>query len=108
MPRLLRQILEGAVASQPDVTVIRHVRPSENLAAAAKRVRADIVILGEAQEGAEGAPWEVLDKEPRLKLLVISSDGHRATRYELRPHQVLIDDLSPEGLIDAVRTAMAH
>lgn len=107
MPRLLQQILESVMASEPDVTVIGQVRPSEGVAAAAKRVRADIVIMGEGREGADGTPWEVLNKNPRLKLLTISSDGHRAACYELRPHQVVIEDIHPETLMDAIRTAVA-
>ena len=71
-------------------------------------MRAHLVILRESQEGAAGTPWQVLNENPRLKILAITSDGHRATRYELRPHQVVIDEISPERLVDAVRAAMAN
>jgi DNA-binding NarL/FixJ family response regulator len=87
--------------------VAGQVRPSERVATAARRVRADLVILRESQEGATGTPWQVLNEDPRLKILAITGDGHRATRYELRPHQVVIDDLDAERLIGAIRAAVA-
>ena len=106
MPRLLQQIIERMLASQPDMIVTAQAKPSKSMATAAKRVRADIVILAESREGAGGTPWQVLNENPRLKLLTISRDGHRATRYELRPHEVVIDDISPKDLVDAIRASM--
>jgi DNA-binding NarL/FixJ family response regulator len=108
MPKLLQQIIERTLAYQSDMIVAGQARPSESVAAAARRVRADLVILLESQEGAAGTPWQVLNENPRLKILAITSDGHSATRYELQPHQVVIDEISPERLVDAVRAAMAN
>jgi DNA-binding NarL/FixJ family response regulator len=102
MPRLLHEVVETMVSSQPDMIVTGQARESESVGAAARRLRADVVILTEDQEGGGVTPWEVLNEHPRLKLLTISSDGHRATRYKLRPHQVVIDDISPKSLIDAI------
>jgi DNA-binding NarL/FixJ family response regulator len=108
MPRMLHEIVETTLSSQPDMTVTGPVRRKESVAAAARRVRADLVILRESQEGAAATPWQVLNQKPRLKVLAISGDGHRVTRYELRPHQVVIHEISPEHLVDAVRAAMAN
>jgi chemotaxis response regulator CheB len=107
MPRMLQGIIESVVSSQPDMTLVGPARRNKSVAAAARRVRADIVILGESQEDIGGTPWQVLNENPRLKIVTISPDGHRATRYEMRPHQVDFDDVSPEGLIHAIRAAMA-
>ena len=107
MPRLLHQVVENMVASQPDMTLTAPVKQSESIAAAARRVRADLVIVSESRDEPSQTPWQVLDEHPHLKLMTISGDGHRATRYELRPHQLVIDDISSESLIDAVRAAMA-
>ena len=106
MPRLLQQIIEQTLAAQPDMIVVGQAETSEYVAAAARRVRADVVILRETQEVVDGTPWQTLNENPRLKVLMISTDGHRATRYELRPHQVVIDDIHPETLIDAIRAAV--
>ena len=106
MPRLLQQIIERMLASQPDMVVVGQAKSSESVATAARRVRADMVILREGQEGIGGKPWQTLNENPRLKILTMSADGHRATRYEMRPHQVEIDDISHENLIEAIRAAM--
>jgi hypothetical protein len=107
MPRLLQQIITRMLASQPDMIITAQPRPSKSVATAARRVDADLVILRESQDGAGVAPWQVLNENPRLKLMTISSDGHRATRCELRPHRVVIDDISSDKLIKAVRAAIA-
>jgi DNA-binding NarL/FixJ family response regulator len=107
MPRMLHEIVEAMVSSQPDMIVTVPVRGRESVAAAARRVRADIVILGESHQETGRTPWRLLREDPRLKVLTISTDGHRATRHEMRPHQTVIDDISPESLIDAIRAAMA-
>ena len=107
MPRMLHEIVEATVLSQPDMVVVGSVRRTESVAAAARHLHADIVILGESQERVGATPWQMVNENARLKLLMISNDGHRATRYEMRPHQVEIDDVSPDSLIDAIRAAMA-
>jgi DNA-binding NarL/FixJ family response regulator len=107
MPRMLHEIVEAMVSSQPDMTVAAQVNGSESIAAAARRVRADLVILSESKDEPGQTLWQVLDEHPRLKLMTISSDGQRATRCELRPHRVVIDDISCDKLINAVRAAIA-
>jgi DNA-binding NarL/FixJ family response regulator len=107
MPRLLHEVVENVVSPQPDMILAGRAGPSESVATAARRVRADLVILRDSQEGAGGAPWQLLNENPRLKILAITSDGHRATRYELRPHQAVIDDIHPETLIEVIRAAVA-
>jgi len=107
MPRLLQQIIERVLASQPDMIVAGHAKASESVATAVRRVRADLVILSDSRGGTGETPWQMLDENPRLKILAISSDGYRATRYELRRHQMVFDDISPELLINAVRAAVA-
>ena len=107
MPRLLQQIIEQTLATQPDMIVVGQAETSEYVAAAARRVRADVVILRETQEVVDGTPWQTLNENPRLKVLMISTDGHRATRYELRPHEVVIDDIDGERLVGAIRVAVA-
>jgi DNA-binding NarL/FixJ family response regulator len=107
MPRMLHEIVESMVSAQPDMAVTGPIRRTESIAAAARRLRANVVILGESKAGVHGTPWQTLDKNPRLKVVAISGDGQRATRYELLPHQVQIADLSPEALIAAIRATMA-
>ena len=107
MPRLLHEIVETTVTSQPDMTIAGRVGQSEDIAAAAKRTDAVVVILCESNDPSDGAPWQVLSENPDLRLLTITEDGHRAIRYELRPHKVVIEDISSAGLIDAIRAATA-
>jgi DNA-binding NarL/FixJ family response regulator len=107
MPWLVEQIIERMLASQPDMVVTAQARSSRNVATAARRVGADLVILRESQKVDAETPWQVLNENPRLKILAITGDGHGATRYELRPHQVVIDNIDGERLVGAIRAAVA-
>jgi hypothetical protein len=108
MPRMLHEIVEATISSQPDMILTGPVRRSERIAAAARRVRADLVIVGESRDNLGQRPWQLLTESPRLKVLAISTDGHRATRYELRPHQMVIDNISPAHLVDAIRATATY
>ena len=103
MPRLLREIVETMVAAQPDMIVAGQVKRSESVAAAARRVRADIVVLGDSLREHGEVPRRMLNEDPRLKLLAVAGDGRQAMLYEMRLHQAVIDDVSPGSLADAIR-----
>jgi hypothetical protein len=107
MPRLLHEIVERMVASQPDMSIAGQMRQSESIAAAATRTDAVVVILCGSEDQSNGGPWRVLEANPRLKLLAIGENGRRAARYELRPHKVVIEDVSAASLVDAIRAMTA-
>ena len=108
MPSMLREIVEGILASEPDMIVVRDVRRAETIAAAAKRLRADVVILGESHASSGEEPWRALNEDPHLRVLSIAEDGRRATRYELRPHRSVIEEVSSMSLIEAIRVALTR
>jgi DNA-binding NarL/FixJ family response regulator len=113
MPRMMREIVESAVSTQADMQIIgaieeRLVERGALTAAAEARVEradADVVILGLQRDDEARAYDRLLYVRPRLTLLAITGDGRGAFLYELRPHKVPIGDVSPEGLLGAIRTA---
>jgi hypothetical protein len=42
---------------------------------------------------------------PSTRVLAITLAGGRGHLYELRPHRVPLGDVSPQGLLDAIRRA---
>ncbi len=107
MPRLMRDIVESAIRAQPDmlvVGVLGVVGARDSLSDAVQRARPNVVILGRAS--AESRACEALLYEhPHVRLLEVIDDGRSATLCELRPHRVPIGDVSPEGLVGAIRAA---
>ena len=44
---------------------------------------------------------------PRISVLVIAASGRTAAMYELRPHRMPLGEVTPAGLIAAIRRS-AH
>ena len=111
MPRMLREIVESAVSPQPDMQIVGST-PARVVAPGAAPPRmvdadADVVIVGLARAEEARAYDPVLFQRPHLRILAITGDGRGAFLYELRPQAVPIGDVSPQGLVDAIRASAA-
>jgi hypothetical protein len=102
MPALLLDILHHIVESAPDMTIVGQIA-DDDLAGAAKRLRADAILVGEdaARDTREYA--QLLLSRPRLKVLVIANEGKNGTLLEMRPQHIPLGEISAETLRDAIR-----
>jgi len=105
MPRMMREIVETTVGSEPDMHVVAALEADDSLAEVVARARADVVILA-LDAGEELRAYDaLLYRHPRLHLLAVTEDGRGAVISELRPHHALLADVSPAGLVDAIRAS---
>ena len=104
MPRLLREIVEAAVRFQPDMELV-NAPDGNDLPMVIKGRQVDVVIAGEREADNPGLGEQLLLKNPHLKVVVVTEDGREARLFELR--QVRVPDVSPQGLVDAIRAAVA-
>jgi hypothetical protein len=102
MPTLLLDILNHVVESAPDMTIVGQVADT-NLAGAAKRMRADVILVGEDVKQGRREYTELLMSRPGLKVLTITDDGKSGALYEMRPHYISLGQISAETLRDAIR-----
>lgn len=102
VPQILRAIIEDAVRLQHDMDLIsgRAVELPELVA----RCSADVVIVAEGMPGEARAHRQVLADHPDLKMLVVTAGGHAAHLQEFQ--RVRVDDVSAQGLIEAIRAAV--
>lgn len=103
MPQMLRDIIEGALKSEPDMELLDSGDGAQ-LAAAVRRDAADVAIIADRQ-GA-GSPAQLLVDNPHLKVFVIADDGRRAHLVALRCTTLV--EVSVQGLIDAIRATAAN
>jgi hypothetical protein len=104
MPRLLHDILHQLLGELEGVELVDVSRDAGDLAAAASRAEADVVIAGEA-DAAPPAVGSLLDQVPRARALVVSHDGSSGVVYELRPVRRPLGELSAATLRQVVRAA---
>jgi DNA-binding NarL/FixJ family response regulator len=104
-PTMLRDILEQAIASEPDMEVIPEpVVPAPRPAGQPKAP--DVVIAGMSGSDAVEGARTLLGRWPSSHVLMITARGQKVLRYELLPRGVDLGELSPEQLVQAIRSAV--
>jgi hypothetical protein len=102
MPRMLRDIVQAILATEPDIQVRTETRTEEGDESAALN-DVDVAIVA-ADEMASADYETLLYAHPRLRLVAIVGDGRSAVVYELTPTRVALGEFSRDVLIDAIRS----
>jgi DNA-binding NarL/FixJ family response regulator len=102
MPPVLLDIVTNAVDAEPDMEIVARFRTREQLFEAIASAPIDVVILGVEEPDDLPLAREIL-RRSRQALLLLSIDGRRATMYELQPHKEALGEVSPQGLVAAIR-----
>jgi chemotaxis response regulator CheB len=102
MPALLLDILHHIVESAPDMMIVGESADND-LAGAAKRLRADAILVGEDANHDSGEYTQLLLSRPSLKVLAIANEGRNGTLHEMRPQHIPLGEISAETLRDAIR-----
>jgi hypothetical protein len=102
IPPLLRDVVRGAVALQSDMILVElPARPGSP-------TPADLVIVAlPAKEEADECA-RLLYADPLIKVLAIEITGGQGSLYELQPKRASLGELSPEGLVQAIRRSCAR
>jgi DNA-binding NarL/FixJ family response regulator len=107
MPRLVHEMVESAVSAQRDMQVVGSVHGPGEVADAVRTSRPSFVIVGVDDEAFLDGCLEAFDDEPKLKVLGIEADAGEGYLYELRPVKRPLGEISPSGIVDAIREALA-
>ncbi len=105
LPPMLREIVKDAVSAEPDMEVTGEFEGTAFLRAPA---RADVVIAGTREPAGAAFPGEILSAWPSAKVLMIAVNGPATAMYELRCHKTPLGDISPGGLVQAIRHAVGR
>jgi hypothetical protein len=100
-PRL-RDIVVDAIGRQPDMEIVGldpGNTPSADVPAP------DVIVAGAADPDAAESPLKLLAASPGTRrVLMIATGGQRAVMHQLRPVRPLAGEVSPQGLVDAIRS----
>lgn len=103
LPRILNDIIGNVLESAGDIHVIAQAASQADLLDMARRLHPDVIIMGVDDVGLPRFGWDLYVSDPHLRVLGVVGEGRQTFVYELRPHQTALGELSPEGLVDAVR-----
>lgn len=104
LPRIMREIVEHALADAADIEVVATVDGLGDVAGALPQTQPDVLVVGLADESDATRLDAFLYEMPRLTCLAIAGDARRAFLYELQPRAKPLGDVSPAGLVRAIRT----
>ncbi len=102
---MLSDIITDIVTSQADMEIVGTLADPAAIAATVAETDADVVVLGLPDEELPSEYVALLGARPQTRLLGVSGDGRRAFLYELRPYRSALGEVSPEALVEAIRTA---
>jgi DNA-binding NarL/FixJ family response regulator len=98
-PRL-RDIIADALEDEPDLEIAHgELRSDADL----RRIDADVVIAGTSEPADLELPSRLLSIAPRIRVLMVAVSGRTAAMYELRPRTTALGEVTPKGLIAAIR-----
>ena len=103
MAPLLRDIVTDAVSQEPGVELVGTVGGQDEFLPALGRQRVDVLVLGARETDDVVLAEQVWVSSPRVKVLMIAPGGRNAVLHALWPHKVALGDVSPQGLVAAMR-----
>ena len=104
MPQLLHDIIREQIAAAPGLRVSADLSDAASLDAAVADGQADVVIAG-ADVLDTAYVDRLVTSRPGLTVLTIDREGRETVLSELRPHRQRLGELSPERLLDVVRSS---
>lgn len=104
---MLRGVIREILATDPSIEIVGEVFANGEAIAAIENSDADVVIYGTDDRDLSPAWWHALCGNPRAKVVALVDQGQQAFLFELRPRREELGELSPHGLIAAVRRGEA-
>ena len=103
---MLADIVQRVLAEAPDLDVVYSPNGAERLMDTLSQHDAEVLVTGVGPSQSVDQFASLLRAHPSLRIFALEGDGRRAVMYELQPHTVPLGDVSPEGLIDAIRSTV--
>ena len=107
LPPLLRDIVSSAVADEPDMEIIGEFVDCTRVLETDVELVPDVIVLGVSVGEMADYCRRILFRFPRAKILALDGDGKSVSLYDLRPHKVPVGEVSPQELVEAIRTAVS-
>jgi hypothetical protein len=104
MPRLMLEVIESIMDGHPDLRIAARVAADDDLGAAIRRCRADVLIIMQPDgDGSEISAERLFWRRP-AKVLAIVEGGRKGVLFVLHPHATPLGELSAESLLAAIRS----
>jgi hypothetical protein len=108
-PTMLRDILERTITNAPDMEAVLDP-PGAPQDAVERQPPApgppDVVLVGVRESGPIEDASTLLERWPRSRVFMIAEHGRRAVMYRMVPQETDMGEMSPDQLLEAVRSSV--
>jgi len=102
-PPMLTAILKDIADAESDLEFMGSVSLTDALEHVLPERGADVLIVSITEADNRALAGSLLMASPGIRVLMLARSGERAVLYELYPVRTEIGDVSPQGVIDAIR-----
>jgi DNA-binding NarL/FixJ family response regulator len=106
VPPALRDAFTEVLANADDIHLHAVGIDALEVLLATGALRADVVVILMERGEVPGIASHLVAEYPHVKVLGVTGDARLAMLYELQPRLVSLGEISPSGLLSAIRTAM--
>jgi hypothetical protein len=103
--QFLADVVKGLVEDQPDIQIAPDTIAPDALLAVHAKDLPHVVIVEADDDGIPAVCGPLLSARPTIRVLAITADGRDTTCYESRPCRRRLGNVSPGGLLTAIRDA---
>ena len=103
--QFLRRFFGDSFKRQSDMEVVDEIDDPVELLVSLRDVDVDVILLSIDHSGASGLPSHLFAEYPTITLVIVTEDCRSAYIENLWPHRNSISDVSPDGVISALRLA---
>lgn len=99
VPHMLREIMTDVLGQEVGIEVVRKRDLEGELADAIQRYLPDVLILSDA---ADATSADFLESHVRRRIFSVMDEGRNVRLSRLRPEHILLGNISPEELVEAI------
>jgi DNA-binding NarL/FixJ family response regulator len=107
MPPLLRELFEHAVETRDDCALLRDTRSTLDMLRNPVEPP-DVVVVGLAAEDDAAVVPALFAQWPKAQIITVAASGHGGMVYELKPHQRVLDEMSPAEIVEALHATIRN
>ena len=100
---MLAGIMADIIDREPDLELVGAVSLGDALERVLAETPADVLIVGVGEPDNSRFAGSLLMASPGVRVLMVERNGGRAVLYELHPIRTELSDVSPHGLLQAIR-----
>jgi DNA-binding NarL/FixJ family response regulator len=101
---LLGDIISRVVAERAPIDIVARLDSRNQLPARLQTLAPDLVLIGLCQAEGDAIALSLCNALPRAKVIALSHDARHAYLHVPHRHRTMLNDLSPEALIEAIRS----